>query len=76
MPTQTYKGYTITAWPYQVHNTRQWTIDLRISRHSRHRTFSSRDHALTEGEAVAASLALGRRIIDGQVPGSSVAKLW
>ena len=75
MPTQSYKGFTITGRPYQLHATRQWAIDLEISRRGRHRSFSAQDHAATEAEALAACLEFGRRIIDGQVPGCSVAAL-
>lgn len=75
MPTQSYNGFTITGRPYQVFATRQWTIDLEISRRGRRRTFSGLAHAPTEAAALAACLELGRRIIDGQVPGCSVAGL-
>ncbi len=75
MPTESYKGFTITGRTYQLYATRQWTIDLEISRRGRHRTFGVPDHAATEAEALAACHELGQRIIDGQVAGCSVAAL-
>ena len=75
MNTARYKGFAIASLPYQLLATEQWTIDLEISRRGRRRAFSSRGHRPTEAEARTACLELGRRIIDGLVPGCSVAAI-
>ncbi len=70
-----YKGFHIRARSYQLHDTRQWTVDLEIERKGRVRSFSLGERYATEGEAVARCVEFGRRIIDGAVPGCSVEHL-
>jgi hypothetical protein len=72
MSTISYKGFQIEARAYQLHETKQWTVDIEIRRKGRTRSFSSPDRYATEQEAVAQSFEFGRRIIDGKVPECSV----
>ena len=67
-----YKGFSILAWPYQLHRTTRWTVDLEIRRNGRRQTFSLDERYRTEQEADLRCSRLGRRIIDGHIPGCSV----
>lgn len=75
MTSLTYKGFRILARPYQLHDTRRWTVDLEIRRNGRRKPFSLDEHYQTENEAEARCSGLARRIIDGRVPGWSVEHL-
>lgn len=72
MSTNSYKGFIITARPYQVHDTGKWTVDIEISRKGRKRSFSTTEHFATETEAAIRSVEFGREIIDGKVSACSV----
>lgn len=67
-----YKGFDIVARPYQISQSRRWTVDLEIRRKHRKQPFSLDERYPTEQEADARCSGLGRRIIDGRVPGWSV----
>ena len=73
--TTRYKGFSIRARPYQIHESRQWTVDLEIHRNGRKQPFSLSEHYSTEREADERCWDLGRQIIDGGIPGLSVAQL-
>ena len=72
MSTKSYKGIEITVRPYQLHDTRKWTVDVEIRRKGRMRSFSTSEHFATEAKAVTRSFEFGRQIIDGKVPECSV----
>lgn len=72
MTTLKYKGFRILAMPYQIAQSRRWTVDLEIQRKGRRQLISRDERYRTEQEAEARCTALARRIIDGGVPGSSV----
>ena len=67
-----YKRFEIIPTCYQLHETRKWTVDIVIRRRGRSRAFSSREHCPDEQQAIERSLSLGRRIIDGEVPHTSI----
>ncbi|MEO8636840.1 MAG: hypothetical protein ABI587_16310 [Gemmatimonadales bacterium] len=75
MQTIKYKGFAIQAQPYQLHDTKRWTVDLEIWRGGQKQHFSLREHYQTEAEADARCSGVGRRIIDGTVRGYSVRHL-
>ena len=75
MASTRYKGFRINARPYQIHPSRQWTVDLEIQRNGCRKSFSLDERYPTEGDADARCLALGRRIIDGSIGGWSVDSL-
>jgi hypothetical protein len=72
MSTSRYEGFSILSRPYQVQETKHWTVDLEIQRHGRRQPFSAAARYGTEQEALTQCSGLGRQIIDGQVPGWSV----
>jgi hypothetical protein len=75
MTTIRYKGFRILARPYQLQESRRWTADLEIRRNGRGQGFSPGERFPTEEEANTQCASLGRRIIDGAVPGWSVDRL-
>jgi hypothetical protein len=68
----TYRGCTITPRTFQIHGSRQWTLDLVIASRMRRRAFSGPRTYQTEQAAIRGCHAFGRRIIDGLVPDCSV----
>jgi hypothetical protein len=72
MTTVRYKGFNIKARPYRLFESGRWTVDLEIHRRGRWQPFSSEERYRTEQEADARCSGLGRRIIDGGVPGWSI----
>ena len=75
MTTIRYKGFRILARPYQIYESRRWTADLEIRRKGHGQAFSANERYPSEAEAEAQCSNLGRRIIDGTVPGWSVDRL-
>jgi hypothetical protein len=75
MMTIRYKGFRIVARPYQLSESGRWTADFEIRRSGRGQAFSARERSPSEPEAEAHCSSLGRRIIDGTVPGWSVDRL-
>jgi hypothetical protein len=75
----TYKGYTIRPALRHLVDTGQWELNVFISRptedeeeeESRH--FYSTGRYTTEAEALAQCIAYGQQIIDGTIPGQSIA---
>lgn len=70
-----YKGFSILARPYQLRETKRWTVDLEIRRNGRRQPFHLAQRYQTEEEADDGCLGLSRRIIDGDLPGWSVSHL-
>jgi hypothetical protein len=74
-----YKGYTIRPALRQLVDTGQWELNVFISwstedeeeEESRH--FYSTGRYATEAEALAKCIAFGQQIIDGEIPGKSIA---
>ncbi len=78
-PTLPYKGYEIRATPLQLPESREWTLDIEIVRHTGDavnlRPFSARKIFPTQEEAIANCFAFGKRIIDAKVKGRTVSDL-
>ncbi len=78
-PTLQYKGYEIRATPLQLPESREWTLDIEIVRHTGDaanlRSFTARNKFRTQEEAIARCFAFGKRIIDGKVKGCTVPDL-
>ncbi len=78
-PTLQYKGYEIRATPLQLPESREWTLDIEIVRHTgdavRLRPFRARNKFQTQEEAIARCFAFGKRIIDGKIEGLTVVDL-
>jgi hypothetical protein len=74
MTASKYKGFKILAQPYQLHETKRWTADFEIRRNGRRQPFGLDEWYPTGGGGVPCA-GLGRRIIDGRVPGWSVEHL-
>lgn len=74
-----YKGFEIQASPYQLADSGEWKVNLRIFRHreseSRSRNFSAGNSYKTREEAIAHCFQYGKQIIDGQSANCSVADL-
>ncbi len=78
-PTLQYKGYEIRATPLQLSESREWTLDIEIVRHTGDavslRPFSARKKFRTQEEAIAHCFTFWKRIIDGKVKGCTVLDL-
>ncbi len=78
-PTLQYKGYEIRATPLQLPESREWTLDIEIVRHTGDavnlKPFSARNKFQTQEEAIARCFAFGKRIIDGKVKSCTVRDL-
>ena len=72
MSTSRYKGFSILARPYALHDAGCWTADLEIRRSGRSQPFALQGRYQSEDEAQVACAGVGRRIIDGGVAGWSV----
>lgn len=70
-----YRRFAIIAGPYHLFESGRWTVDLKIRRNGRGQAFSLAEQYPTEQEAEARCLVVGRKIIDGGVPGWSVEHL-
>ena len=70
-----YKGYRILARPYQLHQSKRWTVDLEIRRSGRALPVAISARYRSEQEAEDRCAVLGMQIIDGKVPGWSVEQL-
>lgn len=75
MSTSRYKGFSILARPYSLHESGCWTADLEIRRSGRSQPFALEGRYESEGEAQVECAVVGRRIIDGGVAGWSVDNL-
>lgn len=67
-----HKGFSILVRSYQLDGSKRWIGDLEIRRTGQRMRFSVAERYRTEQEAYARCSALGRRIIDSEVPGWSV----
>jgi len=71
-----YKGYKIQAAPYQLAESKEWTINIYIfidkGSEIVERNYSAGNTFQTEEEAITHCLDFGRQIIDGQIPGCYV----
>jgi hypothetical protein len=67
-----YKGFSILARPYALHDSGCWTADLEIRRSGRSQPFALEGRYQSEDEAQVAVAVVGRQIIDGGVAGRSV----
>ena len=78
-PTLSYKGYEIRATPLQLPETREWTLDIEIVRHTGDavnlRSFRARNKFRTQEEAIVRCFVFGKKIIDGKVKGLTVSDL-
>ena len=73
----TYRGFTIQPTPRHLAEIGMWGLSLRISWTTKHNEqivcpFFTADVYATEDEAATLSIAYGKLIIDGKIPGSSV----
>ncbi len=79
IPTAQYKEFEIRPTPYQLLESKEWTIKILIVKHTGDavvmRDFSASNSFPTKEEAVAACFDFGSRIIDGEVEGCSVLDL-
>jgi len=60
MTTIKYKGFKVLAQPYQLCESKRWTVDFEIHRHGRGQAFSAGERYQTEQEADARCAGLGR----------------
>ena len=72
MSTSRYKGFSILAKPYPLHESKCWTVDLEIRRSGRSQPFALEGRYESEDDAQNACAGMGRPIIDGGIPGWSV----
>jgi hypothetical protein len=75
MTNSDYKGFNIVARPYLLYESGRWAADLEISRRDRTQLFGLAGRYATEQEADTRCSGLGRRIIDGEIPGWTVDRL-
>jgi len=74
-----YNGYEIQASPYQLAESKNWTINIYIIKHRgslvASKNFSSANSFPTRGETVKYCFDLGMKIIDGKIKNFSVEEL-
>ncbi len=67
----TYKAYEIQAAPYQLPDSGEWEINIRIFHdrgdEMRSRQFSSANSFKARNEAVACCFSFGKQVIDGKI---------
>jgi hypothetical protein len=64
-----YRGCEIAPLPYRLFRSGRWTVDLEVWRGVRRLPYTVREFYLTEREATARCIQVGRRIVDGKMPG-------
>jgi hypothetical protein len=70
MSSHTYKGYDLSAAPYQLRDTGRWVANVTITKHfdssdeTIERQFPANSDYELKSDAVAASLRLGQTVID------------
>jgi hypothetical protein len=78
-PVVPYQGFQIRPTPHELRDSNAWTLDIQIWKDQGSEVdahlFSARNTFATREEAVLQGVQFGRRIIDGNVPGCSVAGL-
>ena len=75
MAIRRYRGFVIRARPYQLHQSKEWTADLVISRQGRNQPVGVDERFASQEDAELSCARLGQRIIDGEVPGWSVDRI-
>ncbi len=74
-----YEGYGIESLCQKLKNQDEWTLEVVIIKHADGETnvrpFSAANTFPTKEQADAAAIELGKKIIDGDIPGMSVADL-
>ncbi len=74
-----YRGFQIQPAPHQLLETGQWTTDVSIAKDHGSgyvsRDFSARNTFALRQEAITACVDFGRKIIDGEISGLTVADL-
>jgi hypothetical protein len=74
-----YREYWIEPTPKHLQGSGEWTLEIQIGRDDgrdqRVRPFTARNTFKTRDAAIAEGIRFGQRIIDGDVPGCSVADL-
>jgi hypothetical protein len=79
MDVMKYKEFEIKASPYQLAESGYWSLNIYITHHKGGETleknFSAAKTFKTRDEAVTHCLNFGRKIIDGEVQGCTVADL-
>lgn len=74
-----YNGYEIQSSPYQLAESKNWTINIYIIKHRgslvASKNFSSANSFPTRGETVKYCFDLGMKIIDGKIKNFSVEEL-
>lgn len=79
MNTVPYKGYVIEAVPYQLSESREWTINIYIRRDTgdqiSFKNFSAANTFETKEEAIQHCINFGYRIIDGEIENCTASDL-
>lgn len=74
-----YKGYVIVAVPSKIADSGEWTVNIRIEKHTgdqiASRPFSASNTFKTRPEAIQHCFAFGRQIIDGRAANCTIADL-
>lgn len=74
-----YKGFEVESNSYRSAETGRWALNIHVSKafpgQSISRNFSAEDTFMQRADAVTCCIELGMRIIDGEVPGASIADL-
>jgi hypothetical protein len=76
----TYEGYEIHAVPYQLADTGEWTVNIRIFHdcgyEMRSREYFSANSFKGRDEAVACCLSFGKQVIEGKIENCTLDGLW
>lgn len=79
MDKMSYNGYEIMAVPYQLAESKEWTVEIRILKHRSDqvasRQFSASNTFTSRDEAMAHCFSFGRQIIDGKSENCTVVDL-
>ena len=79
MTTVLYKGFEVESDSYRLAETGRWTLNIHVSKpfpgQLISRNFGAGTTYAERAEAAAHCIDFGKRIIDGEVPGASVADL-
>ena len=77
-----YKGYLISAQPYQLQDSKRWRPEIYISRHpssnmdTGFQPFTDKENTFeSEVDAIKHCYILGIKIIDGEIEGCSISHL-
>jgi transcriptional regulator with XRE-family HTH domain len=70
-----YKGFELTARPFQRGDSGEWSVNVHIRRSANVRACSAGNTFPTELEAIVRSFEFGQQVVDGKIPNCSVADL-